>query len=65
MTTDKLTYSEAEKRLTEIVAKLEDQQQDIDTIGDLLKEGKELLTFCKEKLYKVENDIKKILEEQN
>lgn len=60
-----LTYNEAQKRLEAIVRQIDENSQDIDKLCDLLKEAKELLAFCKDKLYKVENDVKKILEGEN
>ena len=60
----KLTYAEAISRLEEIVNRVEDNEQDIDCLTDLLKEAQKLVKFCKEKLYKVDSDVKKILEEE-
>ena len=36
---------------------------DIDSLATSLKEAKELVQYCKEKLTKVEADVKKILDE--
>jgi exodeoxyribonuclease VII small subunit len=46
------------------VAKIESGEMDIDSLTDNLKEAKELVNFCKEKLTKVENEVKTILDEK-
>ncbi|HOD68505.1 MAG TPA: exodeoxyribonuclease VII small subunit [Bacteroidaceae bacterium] len=57
-----MKYEEAMKRLEEIVSKIEENKLDIDQIGDSLREARELIKFCKERLYKTNEEIKKILE---
>lgn len=65
MKTEELTYADAQKRLEEIVHQIEENNQDIDKLCDLVKEAKELLAFCKNKLFDVENNVKKIMGEEN
>ena len=60
----KLNYTQAMQRLEEIVAKIESGEMDIDSLTDNLKEAKGLVNFCKEKLTKVENEVKTILDEK-
>ena len=57
-----MKYEEAVKRLEEIVSEIEDNKLDMDRIGDSLNEARELIKFCKDKLYKTDEEIKKILE---
>jgi len=57
-----MKYEEAVKRLEEIVSEIEDNKLDMDRIGESLKEARELIKFCKDKLYKTDEEIKKILE---
>lgn len=57
-----LTYEQAMKSLETIVSKVEQGEMDIDSLASKLKEAKELVEFCKAKLLKVEDDVKKILE---
>lgn len=59
------TYSEAMKRLEEIVSRIESNELDIDQLGEYLQEAQKLIKFCKNKLYKADAEIKKILEEDN
>ena len=65
MAAKKETYSEAMKRLEEIVARIESNELDIDQLGEYLQEAQKLIKFCKNKLYKADAEIKKILEEDN
>jgi len=60
----KLNYTQAMQRLEKIVAKIENGEMDIDSLTDNLKEAKELVNFCKEKLTKVESEVKTILNEE-
>lgn len=63
MAAKKETYTEAMKKLEAIVAKVEGGDLDIDQLGENLKEAKKLIKFCKDKLYKADAEIKKMLEE--
>jgi len=58
----KETYSEAMKRLENIVARIESNELDIDELGNQLKEAQKLIKYCREKLYKADVEIKKMLE---
>lgn len=57
-----MTYEKAMKRLEEIVDKVENGQMDIDSLSATLKEAQQLVAFCRDKLTKVDAEIKKILE---
>ena len=63
MKKDKLTYEEAMQRLETIVESLEQDKLRLEDLGKSLAEAKNLAQICKEKLALAENDIKKILEE--
>ena len=63
MKKEKLTYEEAMQRLETIVESLEQDKLCLEDLGKSLAEGKNLAQICKEKLALAENDIKKILEE--
>ena len=65
MAAKKETYSEAMKRLEEIVSRIESNELDIDQLGEFLQEAQKLIKFCKNELYKADAEIKKILEEDN
>ncbi|MBO7570263.1 MAG: exodeoxyribonuclease VII small subunit [Bacteroidaceae bacterium] len=59
---EKLTYEKAVKRLEEIVKKIEGGEMDIDSLTTNLKEAKDLVEFCKDKLTNVEAEVKKCLD---
>ena len=59
-----MTYNEAMMRLEEITAKIQGGKVDIDELAGLLKEAQELVKFCREKLYKVDEEIKALLEDE-
>ena len=57
------TYNEAIDKLRTIVAEIEKNDLDVDLLSDKVKEASRLIKLCKEKLYKADEEIKKILEE--
>lgn len=63
MAAKKETYTEAMKKLEAIVARIESNELDIDQLGENLQEAQKLIKFCREKLYKADTEIKKMLEE--
>lgn len=63
MAAKKETYTEAMKRLEAIVVRIESNELDIDELGDNLKEAQKLIKYCREKLYKADVEIKKMLDE--
>lgn len=60
---EKMKYSEAVTRLEEIMAKVQSGRIDIDELASLLKEAQELVKFCRNKLYKVDEEVKALLDE--
>ena len=59
----KMTYAEAMARLEEIMGKIQGGKIDIDELAGMLKEAQELVKFCREKIYKVDEEIKSLTEE--
>ncbi|MDO4216458.1 MAG: exodeoxyribonuclease VII small subunit [Bacteroidales bacterium] len=57
----KLTYTQAMKQLEEIVGQLEDNSLDIDQLADKVKQAQELIKFCRDRLYKTDLEIQKLL----
>ena len=55
-------YEEAVSGLEAILRHMEDDEPDIDSLGEQLKKAKELIKLCKDKLTKTDNEIKKILD---
>ena len=58
----KITYNEAMTRLEEITARIQGGKVDSDELAGLLKEAQQLVQFCREKLYKVDEEIKALTE---
>ena len=56
------SYSESVKELEEILARIEDGDLDVDVLTTEIKKASELIKACKEKLYKTDEEIKKILD---
>jgi len=57
-----MTYEESLKQLETIVRKMENDEYSIDEIAAQLKTAQQLIKFCKDKLTKTEQEIKKIQE---
>ena len=58
-----MKYEEAIKELETIVRKMENDELDIDQLSEQLKRAKVLVKFCKDKLTKTDEEIKKLLSE--
>ena len=57
------SYKEAVEKLRRIVAEIEQGNLDVDLLSDKVKEATRLIKLCKEKLYKADEEVKKVLEE--
>ena len=57
-------YEEAFAELQAITHKMENDELDIDQLSEQLKRAQELIKFCKDKLTKTDEEIKKILAEK-
>ena len=62
--TKELNYEEAVKQLEDIVAKMENEELDIDQMSGQLKVAQRLIKQCKDKLTKADAEIKKILDNE-
>lgn len=56
-----MKYEAALKELENIVRQMENDQLDIDTLGEQLKRAQALIKFCRDKLTKTDEEIKSIL----
>ena len=56
-----MTYTEAIDRLNEIMQQMESGELDVDALTETLKEARQLLTLCKEKLHTIEQDVQEIM----
>ncbi|MCI7654372.1 MAG: exodeoxyribonuclease VII small subunit [Bacteroidales bacterium] len=57
------TFEEATTRLEAIVRRMEDGQLNLDEITSQLKEAKQLVKFCRDKLTKTEKEVNDILKD--
>ena len=60
-----MKYEEAIQQLECIVEQIERGELDIDQLTHQLKAAKKLISLCKDKLYKTEQDIKVLLEDKD
>ncbi len=56
-----MKYEDAVHELEQIVRQMENDELDIDSLGEQLKRAQELIKFCKNRLTKTDGEIKKIL----
>ena len=61
----KETYNGAVEKLRLIVEDIESGELDVDILSEKVKEATRLIKLCKEKLFKADEEVKKILEELN
>lgn len=60
---EKMKYEIAVAKLEEIVTAMESGKMNLDELTTKLQEAKKLIAFCKERLEKTDEEIKKILNE--
>lgn len=63
MTKKTESYTEAVEKLRRIVSDIERGDLDVDVLSENVKEATRLIQLCKDKLYKVDEEVKKVLEE--
>lgn len=59
------TYEEGINRLNEIMNDIQSGALSIDDMSAVLREAKEIVKFCSDKLYKVDKDIAAVIEDIN
>ena len=64
MTKKQMTYEQAMARLEDLVSGMERNEWGIDQLSDALKEAQELIQLCRDKLYKADKQVKKLLNEE-
>ena len=60
MADNNMKYEDAMKRLEELVQQMESGDVSIDSLTQKLREAKQLIQLCKDKLTKTEEEIKKV-----
>ncbi|MDO4160540.1 MAG: exodeoxyribonuclease VII small subunit [Prevotellaceae bacterium] len=56
-----MKYEEAVRQLEDIVAKMENNELDIDSLGEQLRTAQKLIKLCRDKLTSTDDEINKIL----
>lgn len=56
------TYTQAIEELNDILVRLESGEMDVDILSEEIKKASLLLKFCKDKLYKTDEEVKKVLD---
>ncbi|MDR1381910.1 MAG: exodeoxyribonuclease VII small subunit [Tannerella sp.] len=59
----KETYNEAVEKLRAIIENIEREELDVDVLSEKTREAARLIKLCKEKLFKADEEVRKILEE--
>ena len=55
-------YSKSIKKLEEIIAKIENEEIDVDELSEKVKEAVTLIKDCKSKIEKAELEVKKVVD---
>ena len=57
-----MTYTKAMQELEGIVAKMQSENCDIDSLTDYTKRAAALIKYCKEKLFTTDEEVRKCIE---
>ena len=52
------------ERLEKIVRQIDNNELDIDTLSEKIKEANEIIAFCTEKLTKADREVEKLVQER-
>lgn len=64
-TSDKMNYGEAMAEIEKILASLQEENADVDTLAERVKRASELIAACRAKLRKAESDVNAIFDKEN
>lgn len=64
-TSDKMNYGEAMAEIEKIMASLQEENADVDTLAERVRRASELIAACRAKLRKAESDVNAIFEKEN
>jgi len=65
MAKQKFNYSRSLKEIEEIVKQIESGELDVDKLADKVRKATKLIELCREKLRTTEEDLDRILKDQN
>ncbi len=60
-----MNYGEAMAEIEKILASLQEENADVDTLAERVKRASELIAACRAKLRKAESDVNAIFEKEN
>lgn len=63
MAQKKQTYRESISEIEEILGSIENDELDVDELAEKVKKVTQLLKFCKDKLFKTQEEVEKVLKE--
>ena len=63
MAQKKQTYREAITEIEEILSSIENDELDVDELAEKVKKVTQLLKFCKDKLYKTQEEVENVLKD--
>ena len=63
MSEQKMSYKQAFQRIEKIVSQIEGDNPDVDQLTDLVREGLELLKYCKKLLKSTEDGLNSALQD--
>ncbi len=64
-TSREISYRQAIEEIELILGKIENQDLDVDDLGEKLRRINDLIRICKKKLYSAEKEVEKILKEMD
>ncbi len=59
-----LKYSEAYAELEKIVAQIEDEEIQLDTLAEKVKYAKELIEFCENRLRQIDTEVQQAIKDK-
>ena len=62
MAEKKESYNKAMEKLRGIIQDIESSELDVDVLSEKVKEASRLIKLCREKLFKADEEVKKILD---
>jgi exodeoxyribonuclease VII small subunit len=63
MTKKQVKYQEAIEEIEDILSRIENEELDVDELSAKVKRVSSLIKICKDKLYKTEEEVEKILKD--
>ena len=59
-----LTYNKAYSELTKLVEQIEDDEIQLDTLAEKVKQAKDLIEYCETRLRSIDEEVKTVLSDK-